>query len=86
MDGQWTKGTVINTEIAAGCRSPQRIVANGIQGEHFLSPTAASPSRAQNHAMHHKSAHGIENTRQGSSNNLLTKEWATSNNVSYGHF
>ena len=38
METNWTKGTVVNMNIAAGTRSPVRQVANGIQGDHFFTP------------------------------------------------
>ena len=36
MEGQWTKATVVNKNIAAGRVSPIKATVNGIQGNHSL--------------------------------------------------
>ena len=36
MDGNWTKATVVNQNIAAGRISPTKASVNGIQGNHAL--------------------------------------------------
>ena len=36
MEGQWTKGIVLNQDVAAGRSSPTKVITNGIQGGHFL--------------------------------------------------
>ena len=49
MEGQWTRGTVVNQDVAAGRSSPTKVITNGIQGGHFLprNETGGSPqSRA----------------------------------------
>jgi len=79
-DSGWNKATVVNSTIAAGHRSPGRTNANGIQGDHFLPQQQPSVQR-------HSFPAPVQNDLQNQSSStvkLLTKDWATSNQVSYG--
>jgi len=82
MDNNWTKGTVVNENVAAGRSSPVKVLANGIQGDHFLLRNMGSSpqSRAAMHNLRSSQPQKVPDSRNAQNTALKQPVAAPLNN------